>query len=175
MYPPLAVLRLRVAAREVRGYAERSAGWQGRRPVDGAQVKRDAMLVRNSYSQAYIASTRTTLRATVTEYRKLAKSGAPEGDFERQFFNHLVLALEMYFSHRQRGLEGKDGNPLTEVRVLAESIMANDGRLLDDGPVTHAPERSVLGYRAGDLIRLDPDSFTRLCEAFLDEIEVRYR
>ncbi len=133
------------------------------------------MLARNSYSQAYVASTRTTIRATVTEYRKLAKSGAPEGDFERRFFDHLVLALEMYFAHRQRSIEGNDGNPLNEVRLLAESIMTNDGRLLADGRVSGAPEASVLGYHEGDVISLDPDSFTRLSEAFLDEIETRYR
>jgi hypothetical protein len=52
--------------------------------------------------------------------------------------------------------------------------MRNDGRLVDDPQIRMPPERSVLGYAAGDEIRLDPDSFTRLSEAFLDEIERRY-
>jgi hypothetical protein len=32
--------------------------------------------------------------------------------FERQFFNHMMLALDHYFLHRSRNMEGKDGNPL---------------------------------------------------------------
>jgi len=127
-----------------------------------------------TYSQAYIASTRTTMRATVTAYRKLAKSGAPDEDFEQQFFNMLLLALEMHFVHRPRGVRGSDGGPLDEVGVVAASIMENDGRLIDARPGVPAPDRSVLGYAAGDEIRLDPDSFTRLSEAFLDEVERRY-
>ena len=133
------------------------------------------MLSSTSYAQGYVASARTALRSTVTAYRKLAKTGTPDATFERQFFNHMVLALEMYFVHRMRAQEGTDGNPLNEVRVLAASIMDNDGRLVSDAQITLSPQRSILGYAVGDEIVLDPDSFTRLSEAFLDEIERRYR
>jgi hypothetical protein len=132
------------------------------------------MLSQSSYSHAYVAATRTTLRTIVTEYRKVAKSGTPDADFERALFNHLVLALEMYFVQRQRALEGTDGNPLNEVRLLVASILENDGRLLADKKIRLAQGRSVLGFATGDPIVLDPDSFTRLSEAFLDEIERRY-
>ncbi len=126
------------------------------------------------YSHAYVAATRTTLRTAVTGYRRLAKSGTPDAGFERALFHHLVLALELYFVDRPRALEGEDGNPLNEVRLLATSIMENDGRLVADPRTRLEPERSVLGYAVGDEIVLDPDSFTRLSEAFLDEVEKRY-
>ncbi len=133
------------------------------------------MLSSTSYAQGYVASARTALRSTVTAYRRLAKTGTPDATFERLFFNHMVLALEMYFAHREPAEEGGDGNPLNEVRLLATSIMDNDGRLVSDARTALPPERSVLGYAVGDEIVLDPDSFTRLSEAFLDEIERRYR
>jgi len=39
----------------------------------------------------------------------------------------MVLVLDSSFSHRQRTMELKDGNPLNEVRVLCNSILENDG------------------------------------------------
>ncbi len=35
----------------------------------------------------------------------------------------MILALGHYFVHRGRHTEGKDGNPLTEVRMLCDAIM----------------------------------------------------
>ena len=40
----------------------------------------------------------------------------------------MVLQLEYMFVHRLSGLEGKDGNPLTEVRVLCNSLLFNGGK-----------------------------------------------
>ena len=42
--------------------------------------------------------------------------------FVPRFFNGLVLQLDYSFVHRTRNLEGKDGNPLNEVRVLCSSL-----------------------------------------------------
>ena len=52
--------------------------------------------------------------------------------FERQLFNHMILALDHYFVHRSRTMEGKDGNPLNEVRMLCHAIMENEGRMSAD-------------------------------------------
>lgn len=51
----------------------------------------------------------------------------------------MVLALDQLFVHRARGIEGKDGNPLNEVRVLCTSIMANGGVLVKDSQIKLDP------------------------------------
>jgi hypothetical protein len=40
-----------------------------------------------------------------------------------------VLLLDHMFVHRLSGAEGKDGNPLNEVRVLVNSLLYNGGKL----------------------------------------------
>jgi hypothetical protein len=69
---------------------------------------------------------------------------------------------------------GKDGNPLNEVRVLCNSLMANDGVLAADKRIRLDPEKSVLGLRVGDPIELNEPQFRRLSSASLAEIENRY-
>lgn len=78
------------------------------------------------------------------------------------------------FLHRLRGAEGKDGTPMNEVRLLAASLLTNGGRLVADTQIKLRPESSVLGYSVGDEIRLDRTSFTRLSNAYLDEIAVTF-
>jgi hypothetical protein len=94
--------------------------------------------------------------------------------FERQFFNHMILALDHYFIHRGRTMEGKDGNPLDEVRMLCDAIMANDGRMSASKTIRYEPETSILRFKTGDEIRLNADKFARLSAAFFDEIEKKY-
>ena len=54
---------------------------------------------------------------------------APSREFEQRFFNDQVLILDNMFVHRLTGIEGKDGNPLNEVRVLCNSIFAQPGQV----------------------------------------------
>jgi hypothetical protein len=96
------------------------------------------------------------------------------GDLEPQFFNNLVLVLDHLFVHRLRKLEGKDGNPANEVRVLSASLMENGGILAADSQITLDPGSSVLGYAVGDTIAIEEEGFTRLAEVYFDEIESRY-
>jgi hypothetical protein len=49
--------------------------------------------------------------------------------FEARFFNSQVLLLDHMFVHRLAGIEGKDGNPINEVRVLCNSLLLNKGKL----------------------------------------------
>jgi len=71
---------------------------------------------------------------------------APSREFEQRFFNDQVLILDNMFVRRLTGIEGKDGNPLNEVRVLCNSILLNQGKL----PLTSSlvAELCRLGYQA---------------------------
>jgi hypothetical protein len=88
------------------------------------------------------------------------------------------------FEHRLSGIEGRDGNPLNEVRVICNSLLLNNGKLqvdrLPEWPnsavanLTLPPEKSVLGLKAGDKVMLSEDDFVRLSKAFFGEIEKKY-
>jgi hypothetical protein len=88
------------------------------------------------------------------------------------------------FVHRLSGIEGKDGNPLNEVRVLCNSLLLNQGKLQVDklpgwpnsavSSLTLPPEKSLLGLEIGDDVKLSEDHFVRLSKAFFAEIEMKY-
>jgi hypothetical protein len=89
------------------------------------------------------------------------------------------------FVHRSRTLELKDGNPLNEVRMLANAMMYNNsimsagaGHLFADGLVVktikYDPAKSVLKYRIGDEIKLTEADFILLSAAFFAEIERKF-
>jgi hypothetical protein len=97
----------------------------------------------------------------------------------RRFFNDQVLLLDHVFVHRLTGIEGKDGNPLNEVRVLCNSLLLNDGKLQgwpnSAGASIKLPtEKSVLKLKVGDDVKLNESDFVRLSKAFFAEIEKRY-
>lgn len=80
--------------------------------------------------------------------------------FEPTFFNSMVLVLDHHFLHRGRNIEGKDGNPLNETRVLCNSLMDNGG--------------AMAAYDVGDEIRLSEGDFRLLAKGFFSEIKSRY-
>jgi hypothetical protein len=86
----------------------------------------------------------------------------------------LAAGKYSHFVHRLRKAEGKDGNPANEVRVLATSIMENDGRLVAEKTIRLRPETSVLGYAPGDEIALDEAAFTRLADGYFAEVQTRF-
>jgi hypothetical protein len=55
-----------------------------------------------------------------------------------------------FLVHRARGLEGKDGNPLNEVRMLCDSILQKDGVMTADKTIKFDPAKSVLRLQPGD-------------------------
>src|SRR5438093_6545840 len=89
------------------------------------------MLGMKSYTRDYIDACRAKVDADLRAYRKQVGK-APSQEFEGRFFNDQVLLLDYMFVHRLAGIEGKDGNPLNEVRVLCNSILLNQGKLQVD-------------------------------------------
>jgi hypothetical protein len=131
----------------------------------------------NNYSQEYIDECRAAIDAQVAAYKKLVavvRDRAAVQAFEPVFFNNMVLALENYFVHRSRGIEGKDGNPLNEVRVLCSSMMSNKGIMSADKTIRLKPEKSLLKYQVGDEIKLSEGDFLLLSKSFFAEIESKY-
>ena len=129
------------------------------------------MLSVSSYPVSAIEAAAARFGGQLEAFRALGP--VPQG-FARNYFQMLVLALDHSFMHRARGQEGKDGNAANEVRLLANGILDNDGRMPKDNQIKYDPARSLTGLAIGDEIVLDADRFERLVDAFLEEIARRY-
>ena len=138
------------------------------------------MLGKNSYSKDYIKASRARVDAQVSAYKSFVKKAkksagdAAVASFEPVFFNNMVLTLDSYFTHRLRTVEGKDGNPLNEVRVLCASILENDGVMGSDKTIKMKPENTVLQLAVGDKINVTEADFVRLADAYFAEIESKF-
>ena len=141
------------------------------------------MLCMNSYPQDYVDQCRSRIDQQLVAYRRLAaaaeaksdeKLGAAAAAFEPLFFNSLVLVLDSYFVHRSRTIEGKDGNPLNEVRVLCTSMLLHGDIVTVEKAIKLEPDTSVLGMRAGDRVSLSEAAFVGLSKAYFDEIERKF-
>ena len=137
------------------------------------------MLGMKTYTKAYIDGCRSKVEADLASYRKLAKAatnpaGSAMAAFEATFFNNMVLVLDEMFVHRLRTVEGKDGNPLNEVRVLCNSMLQNNNIMTADSSIKLSPEKSVLKYQFGDEIALSEADFVALSAAFFDEIKRKF-
>jgi hypothetical protein len=141
------------------------------------------MLGRKTYTPEEIANARTAVAQHRAAYAGLATACREAGNgtgealatLQAPFFNDLLLVLDRHFVHRLRAVAGKDTNPVTEVELLADSLIANGGVLRVGSPVKYRPEASVLKLAPGDPIRLTEDAFDRIATAFLDDIERRFR
>ena len=134
------------------------------------------MLAVTTYDPNYINHCRSLLDAQLAAYDALA-AGARRSDvaaFERLLFAHLVVVLDAYFMHRMRGREGKDGNPINEVRMVADSILHHGGVLAADKTIKYRPDAGVLHLEIGEEIRLERKGFGRLADAYFAEIEARF-
>ena len=141
------------------------------------------MLGMKKYPKDYIAACRARVEADLRAYRN-AVGRSPSGEFEARFFNDQVLLLDYMFVHRLTGSEGKDGNPLNEVRVLCNSLLLNRGKVQVDrlpgwpnsasSGMSLPPEKSVLKLEVGDEVRLREADFARLYKAFFAELEKRF-
>jgi uncharacterized protein (UPF0548 family) len=124
------------------------------------------MLLRTGYDRDYVAACRQSVGAAVDELRRAGAGSAA--------WNQLVPALDRWFSLRNPKLEGRDGNPINEVRVIAESVTEHGSVMVVPRGIKLAPESSVLGFAEGEEITLDGDAFERLFNAFLAEAEDKY-
>ena len=125
------------------------------------------MLGRNAYEPHELAHARAVVKKQLADWR----SAGADGDLEATYFNVLVLALDRPFVHRIRKMTGKDTNPLSEVEMLVESLLDNDGVLREIKVIRYDPDKSVLGLQIGDRIALTADDFEELSAAFLKDVE----
>ena len=141
------------------------------------------MLCVNKYPQDYVDECRARVKRQLAAYRGLMAATSQTKDpkvtaavesFESVFFNNMVLVLDSYFCHRSRTIEGKDGNPLNEVRVLCNSMLENKGRFRTEKAITLKLEKSVLKLKVGDPIALSEADFALLSTAFFDEIARKF-
>jgi hypothetical protein len=142
------------------------------------------MLGVRSYPREYIDACRSRVEADISAYRNLVKAASsPPANgkmqsaiqsFEPTFFNNMVLLLDEFFVHRLRTIEGKDGNPLNEVRVMCNSLLYNDNILTADRSIKLSPDKSVLKYQFGDEIKLTEADFLLLSKAFFAEIVSKF-
>lgn len=150
------------------------------------------MLGMKNYTQEYIDACRSRVDADLSAYGSLVSAANTvseqtfvTGDFEATFFNNMMLILDYLFVHRLPSTDGKDGNPLNEVRVICDSLLSNNN-IMSSGTVSKSsqmrfnksiklsPEKSVLKYQVGDEIRLNEADFLLISKAFFAEIERRY-
>jgi hypothetical protein len=124
------------------------------------------MLPRTGYDRHYVAACRESVGAAVEDLRRVGAGSAA--------WNQLVVALEHWFAQRIPKVEGRDGNPLNEVRAIADSVTEHGSVLVVPKGIKLRAEASVLGLEPGEEITLDGDSFERLFDAFLAEIEAKY-
>ncbi len=144
------------------------------------------MLGVSSYSQDYVDTCRARVASQVAAYDRLiaaARAGSTDGAtglddaidaFEPAFYTTMVLTLDNCFCHRLRGKEGKDGNPLNEVRVLCSSMLHNESVFTPDKGIKLRPDASILGHDAGDAVSVRGADFARLSDAFFAELELRF-
>lgn len=141
------------------------------------------MLGRENYTKEEIDMGRAMVEADLRAYRRLPDA-AKTKEFEAVFFNRAVQLLDYMFVHRLRAVEGKDGNPLIEVRVLCNSILLNEGKLQVETPpewpmsagrsLKLPPEKSVLKLKVGDVVKLSEAEFVRLSKAFFTALEEKF-
>ena len=147
------------------GYSQTTADWS-------------AMLGRKNYTQEEVATGKATIERQLAAYDALegaTANGAREA-FAERFFNNLLLALDRYYVHRLAGpnYEGKDGNPLNEVRIICDSLITNGGKMRADKQIKLPPEKSLAGLAVGDEIVLTREQFERLSQGFFAELERRF-
>ena len=129
------------------------------------------MPVRNAYTSDEIEACRDNCDALLAAW---AANDVEDTTLESMVFAQAVVVLDAWFADRDRDLEGDDGNPMNEVRVIADSVVRNAGTLRVEGPTRWAPERTVLRLAVGDEVEITANGYERLAAAYLAAIEMHY-
>ena len=133
---------------------------------------------RKDYTQQEFDSAKTAVADQLSSFRKVAnlvgKTSSALDEFEGLYFNNMVVVLDRYFVHRTRPITGKDGNPLNEVELIADSLINNGGVFRGNNVIKYVPESSVVKLRAGDAIRLKAADFELLSAAFFDDLKRKF-
>ncbi|WEK05459.1 MAG: hypothetical protein P0Y65_04160 [Candidatus Devosia phytovorans] len=138
------------------------------------------MLAMTSYPEVYVQLTAAKVEEQHAAYAALAKSAQGTAAeqaltaFASEYFATALLALDHHFMHRMRGMEGKDGNALNEVRMLSDSIMEHGGVLQENKTMKYRSDKAIAGIAIGQKIVLDAATFERLAKAYLEEIGKRF-
>jgi len=128
------------------------------------------MLGRANYPVAHIKAVNTR----VDRVLKAFDQAKPAEPFASEALLDVIVGLEMAFVHRLRGQEGKDGNPLNEVRMITASVLEYGGVMTLDKTIKWKPEASVTGLKNGDKIALDRKQVGKLVDAFFEELAKKY-
>jgi hypothetical protein len=132
------------------------------------------MLGRSSYTTQEIAAAHTMVERQLTTFRTVASQAGDTTSvsaLEPVFFSSALIALDRLFVHRVRTFTGKDTNPLSELEMLSESLLDNDGVLREIKVIRYDAEKSVLGTQVGDRIALTADAFEQLSKAVIEAVE----
>jgi hypothetical protein len=132
------------------------------------------MLAENTYPHDYVRACQAQIAAQLAAYKALKLDAAAAAKFGPPFFNNLVLALDRMFVHRTRAREGKDGNPLNEVRMLCDGILEHGGVLRENKTIKYDPAKAVLKLPLGSAIAVTAEGFAKLQQAYFAEIAAKF-
>ena len=118
------------------------------------------MLGRTSYSKDQVEACRAR---TARQLEALDKAKVPEA-LAAEMLANMVIALELAFVHRVRKAEGKDGNPLNEVRLIAFSLLEHDGVMTETPTIKYDTRKSITGLAIGaEMQRAVPNAGRHVC------------
>lgn len=134
------------------------------------------MLAQKTYPTEHIERCRLAIRERISAFRAATANAKPQQRVtaERLYCRDLVVLLDAWFMHRTRAVEGKDGNPANEVRMLAAGIIHNDGVLEADRTIRYRAAESISNLDIGDPINLTVAQTEQLADAYLETIARRF-
>lgn len=128
------------------------------------------MLGRKDFTVEERDAAKASVAQQLAAFRALDDAAA----LEPVFFNTAVLALDRRFVHRVRMVTGKDGTPLNELELIADSLMNNGGTFRDSTVIKYVPQASVVKFEVGDRIALTAEQFEQLASAVFAELDQKF-